>query len=74
MGEMADYYGMEDPTWPTCILHPYESAYTTAQGILVCPDCYRRYTDERRMSDGQFQRRPFLQELIKASSASEISS
>jgi hypothetical protein len=54
-----------------CILHPDQFAAGDAQGIPVCADDYRRYSDERRMSDGQFPRRPFLQQLIKASASRE---
>jgi hypothetical protein len=58
---------MESPSkqMSQCVLHPDEVATSDAQGIPVCSGCWHQYNDERRMSDGQSQRRPFLERLIK---------
>lgn len=47
-----------------CIIHPEREAHVDATGILVCPECWKRYRDERRDSGGEPAKRPFLRELV----------
>lgn len=51
-----------------CILHPNERVAYLAQGTIpICADCYFDYREEFRQSEGNLRRRPFLQQLIRAS-------
>lgn len=48
----------------TCIIHPEREAHVDATGILLCDECWQRYRNERRESNGEPAKRPFLRELV----------
>lgn len=59
---------MDDNDKQRCVLHPNERVAYLVQGeIPVCADCLYDYREEFRREEGNLRRRPFLQQLIKAS-------
>ena len=56
---------------PNCVIHKDRPATYTAQGIAVDDECYQRYREEylagQRSNNLTLRSRPFLQQLIRAS-------
>jgi hypothetical protein len=49
----------------SCVLHPNRDGTQRAQGIAVCPECFLKYRDERKLNL-EFKQRVFFRELLAA--------